>query len=44
VKSILRKLKTRNYLTLIDAITDAMLQVTKKDIHIAFLKKVRYEF
>jgi transposase len=33
VKSILRKLKTRNYLDLIDAITDAMLQVTKKDIH-----------
>ena len=33
VKSILRKLKTRNYLALIDAITDAMLQVTKKDIH-----------
>jgi hypothetical protein len=30
VKSILRKLKTRNYLDLIDAITDAMLQVTKK--------------
>jgi transposase len=33
VKSILRKLKTRNYLDLIDAITDAMLQVTKKYIH-----------
>lgn len=33
VKSILKKLKTRNYLDLIDAITDAMLQVTKKDIH-----------
>ena len=33
VKSVLRKLKTRNYLDLIDAITDAMLQVTKKDIH-----------
>jgi len=33
VKSILRKLKTRNYLDLIDAIADAMLQVTKKDIH-----------
>jgi len=33
VKSILRKLKTRNYLDLIDAITDAMLQVTKKDIY-----------
>lgn len=32
VKSILRKLKTRNYLDLIDAITDAMLQVTQKDI------------
>jgi transposase len=33
VKSILRKLKARNYLELIDAIADAMLQVTKKDIH-----------
>jgi transposase len=33
VKSILIKIKTRNYLDLIDAITDAMLQVTKKDIH-----------
>jgi len=33
VKSLLRKLKARNYLDLIDAITDAMLQVTKKDIH-----------
>ena len=33
VKNLLRKLKTRNYLDLIDAITDAMLQVTKKDIH-----------
>ncbi|HEY9296941.1 MAG TPA: IS630 family transposase, partial [Phormidium sp.] len=27
------KLKTRNYLDLIDAITDAMVQVTKKDLH-----------
>jgi hypothetical protein len=33
VKSILIKLKSRNYLDLIDAIADAMLQVTKKDIH-----------
>jgi transposase len=33
VKSLLRKLKARNYLGLIDSITDAMLQVTKKDIH-----------
>ncbi len=32
VKSMLRKLKARNYLDLIDSITDAMLQVTKKDI------------
>jgi hypothetical protein len=29
---MLRKLKARNYLDLIDSITDAMLQVTKKDI------------
>jgi hypothetical protein len=33
VNFILRELKTRNYLELIDAIADAMLQVTKKDIH-----------
>ena len=33
VKFLLRKLKPRNYLDLIDSITDAMLQVTKKDIH-----------
>ena len=32
VKPMLRKLKARNYLDLIDSITDAMLQVTKKDI------------
>jgi transposase len=33
VKSILIELKTRNYLDLIGAITDAMLQVFKKDVH-----------
>ena len=33
VKSILREVKSRNYLDLIDAIADAMLQVTKKDIY-----------
>ena len=33
VNFILRELKTRNYLDLIDAIADAMLQVIKKDIH-----------
>jgi len=33
VKFLLRKLKARNYLDLIDSITDAMIQVTKKDIH-----------
>ena len=33
VKSLLRRLKARNYLDLIDAITDAMLQVTKKYLH-----------
>ncbi len=32
VKSLLIKLKARNYLDLMDAITDAMLQVTQKDI------------
>ncbi len=30
VKSILKKIKTRNYLDLMDAITDAMLQVTNR--------------
>jgi hypothetical protein len=33
VKFLLKELKARNYLDLIDAITDTMLQVTKKDIH-----------
>ncbi len=32
VKAILKKLKARTYKDLIDAITDAMLKVTKKDI------------
>ena len=33
VKSILRKIKARTYKDLINAITDAMLQVTKTDIY-----------
>jgi transposase len=32
VKSILIKLKTKNYLDLTDAIADAMLQVTKAEV------------
>ncbi len=39
VKAILRKLKARTYADLIDAITDAMLQVTQTDIrrvHLSF--------
>ena len=33
VKAILRKLKARTYKDLIDSITNAMLRVTKNDIH-----------
>ena len=33
VKAILRKIKARNYTDLIEGIIDAMLQVTKQDIH-----------
>lgn len=32
VKAILRKIKARNYLDLIDTITLAMLQITQQDI------------